>query len=199
MFSTAIKVVKVFLDRVMHRPLYPNYGTSENSVPGSRRRTFQTSCRFSAEFSRRFIFSRCKRFRVSHVLRKCWDIPSVFHFSLLFPKDAKPFFRGFWGLDKFGKAGMPFFSKNTRCFGADLLPIGISDARYIRAARLAMYACGILSHSWKERRETAATPLRGKGFDFGSFRGFARSLRRQWFTVFRRIFLGIKFRKFHIF
>jgi hypothetical protein len=93
--------------------------------PGLSRKTLSAGMVFleterrpsKADFSRRFLFSRWMRFRVSHAWRKCWEIPSVFHFSILFPTDTRPFFRGFLSLDKFEKAGMPFFSKNTRPFG----------------------------------------------------------------------------------
>jgi hypothetical protein len=102
------------------------YGSSNESVPDSPQ-THRAALYFPDEGF----------FRVSHAREKCWDIPSVFHFSILFPKDTRPFFWGFSGPRPIRKSGNAVFLEEYVAFGIDFLPIGISDARPIRTPGVA--------------------------------------------------------------
>jgi hypothetical protein len=70
----------------------------------------------------RLLFSRGMRFRVSLTREKCGDIPSVFHFSLLFPKDTRPFSSGFFGPRQTWDNRDAVFLEEYEAFWTDLLP-----------------------------------------------------------------------------
>jgi hypothetical protein len=102
--------------------------------------------------------------------------PVVFRISLLFPKDTRPLFWGFLGPRPIRKSDKAVFLEDYEACGANLLPISISDARAIRTPGVAA-SC------------RCCTSLRGKRFDFASFRGFVRSRRPATAYGFRTIFI----------
>jgi hypothetical protein len=164
-------------------PLYPNYGTSENSVPDSKR-TFRVD-----------FIPRCMRFRLSLAHENVGISRRFFTNRYFFQLMLGRFPGVFWASTN---------AENPRCrFSRRIRGIGdrlIADPHFGCPKHPQSSRCSILPHSREERQDAASTPsCEVNDSIYRVFAVLSEVVIRQRLAVLGRDFLYLKFRKLHVF